>query len=85
MQNPVDLLAGLGSLALAGWFLFELWHAARSDEIRGFLRTTDRTFPRRRDHPVMFWASVVLTAFVVVVSLMVAMQLLLGIDLRWWL
>ena len=79
----LNLVLGFTALALVVWLLIGLWRAAKSGEIRLFW--TPERHPDRRRQPVIFCASIMWTALMVLGLSMVAVQLLLGVDLRWWL
>jgi len=80
----LNLILGLAVLVLVVWLSIGLWRAAKAGEIQLFW-TSDGGKPGRRSQPIIFWAAVVWIVFMVLGLSTVAVQLLLGVDLRWWL
>jgi hypothetical protein len=78
------LLLGLASAALTIWSGWRLWRALSLGEV-SLLPPLGQSAARRSEHPVSFWASVLLAAVVLVTSAMIAGSLLAGAELRWWL
>ena len=84
MSSGFSFVLGLVSLGIVGWLSVELWRAKASGEIR-LLRMPGGEFPDRRSHSIFFWAVTGWAVFVVICSSMLVIDLLFGVELRWWL
>ncbi|WP_156389423.1 hypothetical protein [Brevundimonas sp. Root1423] len=84
MPSGPSLILGFISLGVVVWLSLELRRATATGEIRLF-RLPGGEFADRRSRPIFFWAMIGWTVFVVLISSLVAIGLLFGVELRWWL